>query len=42
MPKKILLADDHEVVREGLATVIRKFTDLKIVAEVGDGLAAVE
>ncbi len=42
MPKKILLADDHEVVRAGLATVITKYTSHTIVAQVGDGLETVE
>jgi DNA-binding NarL/FixJ family response regulator len=42
MNKKILLADDHEVVRAGLAMVIGKYTGHTIVAEVGDGLETVE
>ncbi len=42
MYKKILLADDHEVVRAGLASVIKKYTNHTVVAEVGDGLKAVE
>ena len=42
MSKTIILADDHEVVRAGLAMVIRKYTRHTIVAEVGDGLETVE
>lgn len=42
MQKKILLADDHEVVRAGLVSVIKKYTNHTVVAEVGDGLKAVE
>lgn len=42
IPKKILLADDHALVRAGLATVIKKYTPHIIVAESGDGLETVE
>lgn len=43
--KKILLVDDHPLVREGIATLIRATPDLKISAEVGsaaEALAAIE
>ncbi len=40
--RKILLADDHAVVREGLATVIEKYTPHTVVANVSDGLEAIE
>lgn len=40
--KRILLADDHSVVRAGLASIIRKYTPHTIVAEVGDGFHAIE
>lgn len=40
--KKILLADDHEVIRAGLAAVIARRTDYTLVAEAGDGLETVE
>jgi DNA-binding NarL/FixJ family response regulator len=39
---KILLADDHTVVRRGLRLVLDAEPDLEVVAEVGDGAAAVE
>jgi two-component system, NarL family, response regulator NreC len=42
MIKTIILADDHEVVRAGLAMVIKKYTRHTIVAEVGDGLETVK
>jgi len=42
MSKTIILADDHEVVRAGLAMVIKKYTHHTIVAEAGDGLKTVE
>jgi len=39
---RILLADDHTVVRESLATALRNSGDCLIVAESGDGSSAVE
>ncbi len=39
---KILLADDHEVVREGLSAILKRRETFDVVAEVGDGAAAVE
>jgi len=38
---RILLADDHAVVRRGLRLVLDAEPDLSVVAEVGDGAAAV-
>ena len=38
---KILLADDHTVVREGLRMVLDAQPDLEVVAEAGDGAEAV-
>ena len=40
-PTKILFADDHQIVREGLARLIDREKDLKIVAEADNGLEAV-
>ncbi len=40
-PVRVLLADDHPVLRGGLRAVIDAQPDLRVVAEVGDGLAAV-
>jgi two-component system, NarL family, response regulator len=34
---RVLLADDHPVVRQGLATILKSQKDIKIVAEAGDG-----
>lgn len=42
MTINILLADDHEVVRDGLRLVLEAQPDLKVVAAVPDGRAAVE
>jgi DNA-binding NarL/FixJ family response regulator len=39
---RVLLADDHELVREGLRAVIDLEEDLTVVAEAGDGVAALE
>lgn len=39
---RILLADDHAVVRRGLRLVLDSEPDLEVVAEVGDGAAAVQ
>jgi DNA-binding NarL/FixJ family response regulator len=39
---RILLADDHPLVRAGLRSVIDKQPDLKVVAEASDGAEAVE
>jgi DNA-binding NarL/FixJ family response regulator len=38
---RILLADDHAVVRRGLRLVLESEPDLQVVAEVGDGAEAV-
>ena len=39
---RILLADDHELVRGGLRLVLESQPDLKVVAEAGDGAEALE
>jgi DNA-binding NarL/FixJ family response regulator len=41
-PARILVADDHAVVREGIRAMLEKEPDLKVVAEAADGLEAVE
>jgi DNA-binding NarL/FixJ family response regulator len=40
-PARVLLADDHVVVRRGLRLVLDAEPDLRVVAEAGDGRAAV-
>lgn len=43
MPKlRILVADDHEAVREGLKTILNAQADMEVVGEVTDGPSAVE
>jgi DNA-binding NarL/FixJ family response regulator len=41
-PARVLIADDHGVVREGLKAVLERQADLQVVAEAVDGLDAVE
>jgi len=41
-PARILLADDHALVRQGVRLIIDAEPDLTVVAEVSDGAAAVE
>jgi NarL family two-component system response regulator LiaR len=38
---KVMLVDDHNVVRSGLATFLRAYDDLELVAEAKNGLQAV-
>jgi DNA-binding NarL/FixJ family response regulator len=40
-PARILVADDHSLVREGLKALIERQPDLEVVAEASDGLEAV-
>lgn len=39
---KVVLVDDHPVVREGLRTMLSTAPDIEVVAEAGDGLEALE
>jgi two-component system response regulator NreC len=39
---RVLLAEDHETVREGLKVLLQSHTDIEIVGEVPNGRAAVE
>lgn len=39
---RVLLADDHEIVRHGLKLLIDNQKDMEVVGEVGTGRAAVE
>ncbi len=42
MPIRILLADDHTVVRDGLRALLEKQTDMAVVAEAADGRETVQ
>lgn len=39
---RVLLADDHPVYREGLVEMLRRRPELEVVADVGDGRAALD
>jgi DNA-binding NarL/FixJ family response regulator len=41
-PIRILLADDHAIVREGIAAILGRQNDVKVVAEAGNGQQAIE
>ncbi len=41
-PLRIVVADDHRMVREGIVRILRDAPDLEVVAEADDGIAAVE
>lgn len=38
--KKILIADDHKIMRDGLRTLLEKQVDFQVVGEAGDGRTA--
>lgn len=43
MPKvRVLIAEDHETVREGLKLILSAQSDIEVIAEAGDGRTAVE
>ena len=41
MSTKVVIADDHQIMREGLKTLLEKEPALKVVAEAEDGRGAV-
>jgi two-component system NarL family response regulator len=41
-PIRILVADDHPVVREGLAAIINRQPDMLVICEASNGRQAVE
>jgi two-component system response regulator NreC len=41
-PIRLMLVDDHEVLRAGLKTLLEAHTDLLVVAEAGDGAGALD
>ena len=41
-PSRILLADDHALLRQGLRLIIEREADLTVVAEASDGRQAIE
>ena len=39
---KVLIADDHPVVREGLAAIVSRETDMTVIAQAGNGQEAID
>lgn len=39
---RVLIADDHQLMREGLKALLARVQDIQVVAEAGDGLEAVD
>lgn len=39
---RIVLVDDHAVMRQGLVSLLREEKDMEVVGEAGDGVAAIE
>lgn len=42
MPVRILIADDHAIIREGLKMILESLSDMDVVGEAGDGRDALE
>jgi DNA-binding NarL/FixJ family response regulator len=40
-PLRVLMVDDHPLVREGLRGILETYTNVEVVGEAGDGLEAV-
>jgi DNA-binding NarL/FixJ family response regulator len=40
LPIEVLVADDHPLMREGIAAVVNSQSDMRVVGEAGDGLEA--
>ncbi len=41
-PIKVLIADDHEVLRVGFCSIIKKYPHVQVVAEAANGIQAIE
>lgn len=39
---KIVLADDHKILREGICSLVKGFPDMKVIGEAADGRAVLE
>jgi len=42
MPLRLLLVDDHKIMREGLRTLVARYPEMTVVGEAGDGASAVQ
>lgn len=38
---KVLVSDDHDLVRDGIISMLNNVTDIQVVAEAGDGLEVI-
>jgi DNA-binding NarL/FixJ family response regulator len=41
-PIRVLIVDDHEIVRQGIRAILSESEDIEVVAEASDGLAAIQ
>lgn len=41
-PIRVMLVDDHDVVRLGIKTLLQSYSDIQVVSEAGDGAEALE
>ena len=41
-PARVLLVDDHALLRTGVANIINQEADLRVVAEAGNGVEAID
>jgi two-component system NarL family response regulator len=39
---RVLIADDHALVREGISALLRFFDDIEVVGEASDGIEAID
>ena len=39
---RLLVVDDHTVVREGLAAILANYPDIEVIGQAADGIQAVE
>ncbi len=42
MAAKVMLVDDHEIMREGMSALLRKYSEFEVVGQASDGRQAVE
>lgn len=42
MTVKVIIADDHKIMRDGLKSILEKQRDIEIIAEASDGQTTVE
>lgn len=38
----VILADDHNIIREGLVAILQKHPDIKVIAQAGDGRTTIQ